>query len=538
GSLDATVECSDAAALANAQAAFPIASDLCDADVTNIVKTSGEFVPAQGCTNAGTYTNTWTVTDACGNTSAVFTQVITVQDTTAPTWSTGPLSLNTTVECSDAQGLANAQALAPVAFDTCDVDITNIVKTSGEFVPSQTCASGGTYINTWVAYDSCGNASNVFTQVITIQDSTAPTWTTLINSLNTTVECSDAAGLATAQALAPTATDNCSNVTYVKTSGVFVAGTCPSSGTYTNMWRAIDACGNTSPWFTQVITVQDTTAPTMTSQLAPVLAVTCDNIPDAPQPQFSDNCSVITSDLITFTETTSATVNNQYHIIRTWSAQDACGNQSQTYTQDVTVTITTQTTSVNASRICSAGTQDNTVDLNTYLSQEIPTGGTWINESNVGTLTGSVFNGLDVADGTYVFSYNYTEAGNTCPQKINVNVPVEVCIVEGCDAVLVHNAFTPNGDGVNEYFQIDYINQKCHLPNRVEIYNRWGVLVFEADNYDNENVGKVFTGVSEGRSTVSKSDELPAGTYFYIMQYSDSDSGKTITESSYLYLTR
>jgi hypothetical protein len=32
-------------------------------------------------------TCTWTVADDCGNTSEVFTQIITIQDTTAPTWS-------------------------------------------------------------------------------------------------------------------------------------------------------------------------------------------------------------------------------------------------------------------------------------------------------------------------------------------------------------------------------------------------------------------------------------------------------------------
>ena len=64
-SLNRTFECSDAAGLAAAQAMFPVATDNCDTDVTNIVKVSGVFV-AGLCPEAGTYTNTWTVTDACG----------------------------------------------------------------------------------------------------------------------------------------------------------------------------------------------------------------------------------------------------------------------------------------------------------------------------------------------------------------------------------------------------------------------------------------------------------------------------------------
>ena len=127
--------------------------------------------------NAGTYTNTWTVSDTCGNTSEAFTQVITIQDTTAPTWSTTAGSLNTTIECSDATAIAAAQAQFPVAADNCESDVTNIFKNAGQFVASEECPNAGTYSNTWTVTDACDNTSSVFTQVITIQDTKAPTWT-------------------------------------------------------------------------------------------------------------------------------------------------------------------------------------------------------------------------------------------------------------------------------------------------------------------------------------------------------------------------
>ena len=65
-----TLECSDAAGLAAAQALLPAACDNCDGNVTNIVKVSGTFV-AGSCPKAGTYTNTWTVTDDCGNSQLI-----------------------------------------------------------------------------------------------------------------------------------------------------------------------------------------------------------------------------------------------------------------------------------------------------------------------------------------------------------------------------------------------------------------------------------------------------------------------------------
>lgn len=65
-------------------------------------------------------------------------------------------------------------------------------------------------------------------------------------------------------------------------------------------------------------------------------------------------------------------------------------------------------------------------------------------------------------------------------------------------------------DGRNEEFLIERIEN--YPDNTVEIYNRWGVLVFEVSGYDNDS--KVFVGLSEGRVTVNKADALPNGTYF------------------------
>jgi len=68
----------------------------------------------------------------------------------------------------------------------------------------------------------------------------------------------------------------------------------------------------------------------------------------------------------------------------------------------------------------------------------------------------------------------------------------------------VGNAFSPNGDGKNDYFTVNFIEQ--YPGNTVFLFNRWGKKVFEANNYKNDWAG---------------TDELISGTYYYIVDPGD-----------------
>ncbi|MDD2822447.1 MAG: Calx-beta domain-containing protein, partial [Flavobacterium sp.] len=95
--------------------------------------------------------------------------------------------------------------------------------------------------------------------------------------------------------------------------------------------------------------------------------------------------------------------------------------------------------------------------------------------------------------------------------------------VEPACTIKIFNAVSPNGDGNNDVLRIDGI--ECYPENTVEIYNRWGVLVFERNGYNNED--KAFIGISEGRVTVNKKEALPVGTYYYIFKYKDQDANSS-----------
>jgi gliding motility-associated-like protein len=144
----------------------------------------------------------------------------------------------------------------------------------------------------------------------------------------------------------------------------------------------------------------------------------------------------------------------------------------------------------------------------------------------------NTFNPFGIEIGDYLFTYTV----NNGPCPTTYNLLIRIGGVGPCDAIIIHNAFTPNGDAFNQYFNIENIEDiACYPTNNVQIYNRWGVLVYETKNYDNNT--RRFEGISEGRVTVSKSEELPTGTYFYIIEWTTSE-GTKVTKDGYLYLTR
>jgi gliding motility-associated-like protein len=94
-------------------------------------------------------------------------------------------------------------------------------------------------------------------------------------------------------------------------------------------------------------------------------------------------------------------------------------------------------------------------------------------------------------------------------QPISVEAPTETPQLAN-DGVLVHQGVSPNGDGIDDFLQIDNITN--YPDNRLAIMNRNGMLVYEAKGYDNA------TRVFDGHSNKNGQLQLP-GTYFYELDY-------------------
>ena len=91
----------------------------------------------------------------------------------------------------------------------------------------------------------------------------------------------------------------------------------------------------------------------------------------------------------------------------------------------------------------------------------------------------------------------------------------------------IYNEFSPNDDGINDFFNIDCI--ETYPNNKVEIYNRWGNIVYEKRGYRND-----WNGTSNGRAVLNQSDKLPVGTYYYIIDLGDGSKPRV----GWLYLNR
>ena len=96
----------------------------------------------------------------------------------------------------------------------------------------------------------------------------------------------------------------------------------------------------------------------------------------------------------------------------------------------------------------------------------------------------------------------------------------------------VFTAVSPNGDGFNDTFVIQGLAQ--YPQNELFVYNRWGVLVYNKKAYHEvQQTPEAFRGVSQGRATIAKGEELPVGTYYYVLNITGRDD-----QAGYLYINR
>lgn len=107
-----------------------------------------------------------------------------------------------------------------------------------------------------------------------------------------------------------------------------------------------------------------------------------------------------------------------------------------------------------------------------------------------------------LASGDYIVDIT---GSNSCQYSITLYVGIEAD--EICNLIFF-SGYTPNGDGTNDVWVIENIEQ--FPDNVVKIFNRFGDEVWSGEGYDNTNV--VWEGFNNG------GEQLGDATYFYVAE--------------------
>jgi gliding motility-associated-like protein len=147
-----------------------------------------------------------------------------------------------------------------------------------------------------------------------------------------------------------------------------------------------------------------------------------------------------------------------------------------------------------------------------------------------------------VEGGTWPFEFkwfDYTDVDSVLTELLPGSYMVRVKDANNCDTsaiIKVDDAtqcleflpiITPEGDGNLEFFVIGCLSR--YNDNTLEIYNRWGQLVYQAKNY---NDGDLWHG------TNSRGEELADGVYYFVFEYLDPASNQRLTHKGSVTVLR
>ncbi|WP_428742866.1 gliding motility-associated C-terminal domain-containing protein [Tenacibaculum sp.] len=90
---------------------------------------------------------------------------------------------------------------------------------------------------------------------------------------------------------------------------------------------------------------------------------------------------------------------------------------------------------------------------------------------------------------------------------------------------------SPNGDNLNDLLVFNEVNEYPY--NKLSIYNRWGNIVYQTKNYQNN-----WDGISNGRTIFDKGEKLPSATYFYTLELGNTPNKYSELKKGWVYINR
>ncbi len=421
------------------------ASDIDNGSFDNCEIASMELdITTFDCTSVGENTVILTVTDVNGNTSSA-EAIVTVVDFMAPTIVTQNITVQ--LDANNTVSITTAD-IDNGSSDNCGIASMSIDKNTFD------CTSVGENTVTLTITDVNGNSASA-TAIVTVEELVAP----LANCAAPFTIQLDETGNAsiTVEDINNGSSDNCG----IESMSIDVTSfDCNSIGDNTVTLTVTDISGNTS-MCTTIVTVKDMVAPIVVTR---DISVELDS---------NGNASITAEDIDD-------------------GSFDACGIASISLDQtsfscpnvgsDITVTLTV---------VDNNGNSASEIALVTFTADDLDNDG--IADSCDSDIDGdNVVNAID----------NCPTVSNPNQADLDRNGIGDIC---DSGELEIPKGFSPNGDGSNDEFIITGLHK--YPNNSIQIYNRYGNMVYESNNYQN-----YWDGISSG-----KNRKLPAAPYFYVL---------------------
>lgn len=166
--------------------------------------------------------------------------------------------------------------------------------------------------------------------------------------------------------------------------------------------------------------------------------------------------------------------------------------------------------------------ESRTITINALENDEVNGGSvnfSIISEPEVGTI-----DNIDLENGIITYTAPigffgpleivYEICDKECPDQCDVSfIQITFVLPDEVDCDQIPSGITPNGDGVNDEFFITPGLEFVYPENSLIIFNRWGDVVYDASPY-----------LNDWRGTNENGNDLPAGTYYYILRLDISQS--------------
>ena len=106
---------------------------------------------------------------------------------------------------------------------------------------------------------------------------------------------------------------------------------------------------------------------------------------------------------------------------------------------------------------------------------------------------------------TTTFTLMIKDTSTNCSLKDAIKI-----IVKPCESIFMPTAFSPNNDGVNDYFSV-FASGCVRSVKKMQLYNRWGVMVFSKENFLANNEKNGWDGTMNNA-------ELSPDVYIYVIE--------------------